>query len=836
MSLQVLPSSQLLSTATVLASALQNGTVCALGSYRPQMPALCPSSPLIPPFPLAAIYPPQQSPKYALKNIFYALKSIFKNALIQPLSLFEAIEQNNLPLLRSWLDQDDEMLAQHLSDQGKEFSVYASFVALAKKASAEGNIPVVLMLLDRFQQSNKFPRPLIDCLEGAVSGGKTDLVFAILRRGYSMKPDSYYGDALEKLFLGAIEQRPQMAIRLLGEDLPFKLLKKGMEKAIEKNHPELLTAFLAHHEADLLIPIALEKAVKANRLEFIKEIFQRGVSEKEALEALWEASANGRKEIAHFIASHGSFYRNDRSVVSYLIKTGFLPHSYQQPMIAECSSKQTANILEAYLESGQISDRNLLRSWEQLRDSEDRFNVLRAYLVDRRNPSLEMQTFLLSQIALFSPSEQELLTRIAIWKDHPKSFQASLMEKAHLSSEQGTALAELQSQRSSHIKQLAQMREAIVQQKVPSPSSWNGEEVQKEVMQWGAEILEFCSEKKDPRFKFYFSSSLIGEIQELPHLILKSLDTSEEARERFKLMERVRRVCQEKNLTHIHIPNAIHIEQLPNTKGEMVPVNLIVEEKMPIAGHQFYEVREMLEALNQDERTREMINRYFEELTILVCETGLTDLKPTNVPLLQDGSGLALVDSSMQKDSVEGSLYAFQADHSLADWLAPVNLEILGRTLDAYPGCPKDIKRSEYEKNRKIAYERERQIERIHLQQYGRVETAPITLSEGDLEGLDPLKRKMCEVMVKDFNQLLQKQSSTFGRRQVLWKGFGSGNGRYRDNLPPDIEQMMTADQIKDFNWRELDATHEIFDHLIRKGKIVSAQDRGGFHGFLIQC
>lgn len=116
---------------------------------------------------------------------------------------------------------------------------------------------------------------------------------------------------------------------------------------------------------------------------------------------------------------------------------------------------------------------------------------------------------------------------------------------------------------------------------------------------------------------------------------------------------------------------------MQNRDGEAVQIHLVIEEFLPIAGHKFYEVKELLEELNRDEKARSQINHYFEELTILSCETGLTDLKPTNVPLLKDGSGLGIVDSNMLDHFIFQNLYNFgQSDHALID----INMDMESRS------------------------------------------------------------------------------------------------------------------------------------------------------------
>ena len=350
--------------------------------------------------------------------------------------------------------------------------------------------------------------------------------------------------------------------------------------------------------------------------------------------------------------------------------------------------------------------------------------------------------------------------------------------------------------------------------------AWDEESIRKVVLQNGPDILDWANRKNDSRFRYFESADTIGQIEALPNVVLKYFMDGrgmDQADWRLALIRRAQDAVKKKGLTHLRVPNAFRVYELKDKAGNSVPVQLVVEEMLPIAGHSFNEVKDLLERINQDPKTLKIVNGYFSELTSLVCETGLTDLKPTNTPLLKDGSGLAIVDSSIQYSTAEDSLYRFgQKDHSLIDWLEPQNFDAVGRTLENDPTCPKGIDRKGHEKTRENSYKLQQEIRRFHLFEYGDDLSAPITLSSQEIEQIDPDTRDLCLKIVDLINQRLPSN-----KRQVIvsggdWASAENSLDWYVSHVPNAREKVVWA--------------------LKKLGKIKSFSDLGSVYGIAFQA
>ncbi len=482
------------------------------------------------------------------------------------------------------------------------------------------------------------------------------------------------------------------------------------------------------------------------------------------------------------------------------------------------SSRETASILQAYLRFGKLSDQDLIDSWPK--DLDDRFSVFRAVLVDRSPLSDELQSFLLEQMPLFSPKSQELAIRIAIKKDLPDAVIQRFFDKSTLTEVTKTSLKNQQHERTRHLESLASLRQGMIDNVVLHREAWDEEAIRKAIQQNGPDILDWRYRMKDPRFRYFDSADTIGQIEALPNVVLKYFMDEKgktQADDRLALIHRAQDACKRKGLTHLRMPNAFRVHELKDKDGKTVPVQLVVEELLPIAGHSFNEVKDLLEGINQDPKTLRIVNGYFSELTSLVCETGLTDLKPTNTPLLKDGSGLAIVDSNMQHSTPESSLYQFgQEDHSLIDWLEPQNFEAVGQALENDPACPKGIDRKSYEKTRENSYKLHKEIRRFHLFEYGGDLSAPITLTAQEIEKIDPNTRELCLNVVNLINQRMPSN-----RRKIVVSGSdwaSAASTPYRVWHVPDATRMKVVWELK------------------KLGKIKDFKNFGGVYGISFQA
>ena len=567
------------------------------------------------------------------------------------------------------------------------------------------------------------------------------------------------------------------------------------------------------------------------------------------------------------------------------------PKMTTSELFTNYTSQTIADSLVNFSIGNRLVDRELLQAWGFLQGEDHRFAVLKSYLINQEAIPEGMYGFLLSEISQLNPKAQELLVRIAIQKDRAPDWIISLIENIDFSDEQKASFAELREQRKKvgelrdailfHKSPAPQEQHAsalngvweTVRDSFTSAAAWmlygsiHGIELRSDgnlinkyssfgyklegmdpwyvetsakVLKNSAEISHWvragCAARygdvPPANFKYYTSASLVGEIEELPDLIFKvdftNCDVDKHAR--LTRSNQIRDIVKENNFTHIRIPRALYFSRLngsPVSDSCKWGCDLIIEEKLPIVGHKNYEVKEFLEELNQDPRTRDIINRCFEELTSLVCLTKVGDLKATNVALLKDGTGLGLVDSDFQSLTVEASLYKFpfQSEHSLIDWIAPVNFRAISKALQSDPNCPKDIDTTRHEKQRKISYLEEQRIRRIHLEQHGNVLDAPILLSEDELSSLSPEKRASSILFIKEINQLLKSEEGN-----LIFRAFKpTGQRRKIGYLEYGLKSLF--DRINVESQEEFD---EILDALISRGKILSK----GYDGaaLYIQC
>src|SRR6185295_17372524 len=106
------------------------------------------------------------------------------------MSMIEAMDQNKPPFVAYWLQKNDRELANHIDEYALNHGLCATitgnkvFASLAKHAE-NGNIPLVLMYLDRVNQLEMgIEWAAAKVFENAVKGGQLDLILAVLRRGY----------------------------------------------------------------------------------------------------------------------------------------------------------------------------------------------------------------------------------------------------------------------------------------------------------------------------------------------------------------------------------------------------------------------------------------------------------------------------------------------------------------------------------------------------------------------------------------------------------------------------------------------------------------------------
>ncbi len=715
------------------------------------------------------------------------------------LSLLESFGQRDLPSLAYWLQKGDEDLLQQFDPQELNFlkgslaacdiarrdkNICHEFVAnhlsyethkhykkLIEQSAERGDLGMTLMLLERIQKWNKPSYQMREALEitfsKAIEKGNEELVLAVLRKNYDVR--------------GAV-------------------LPGAVQTAVIENQPKVLAAFLSQPEGKDLLLLAGSKAIQSGRLEILQQVVEKGLSDEDFKDLVRIASEQKNKKPLEFLASQGRpLELSDPKIVANLLNIGYFPTRFSPLLISGRTQNEVDAILATYLRFGQITDRELIEAWKK--SPVDRFFFLRAILVDRFSLSQELQEHIAHEWPSFSPKEQELALRIAIWTHRSESLIKALIDNSPLTVKK--SILDLQKKRAEHQRRIETIKQKIIQQggKNSSPPTWNEEEIRNALVRKGPEILRWNTGISDPNHVYFGSDDLIGQIKTMPHLVLKSCKSLENAKERISLIENIRKTCIQKNLNHLRIPQAFLITALNDANGKTVPIYLVVEELLPVAGHTMYEIKEFLSELNRDPAIRKQVNGYFSELTSLVCATGLTDLKATNVPLLEDGSGLAIVDSNMQGDSIRG-LYQFnQPDHSLIDMLQEENFDALRKSLAQDPHCPKNLEdvASEREERRKEHIENEQEIARLHLLEYGNVERAPIEITDRELEALDPKTRALCLEYVDQCNQALQSQNADTQRRLILLKNF-RGEGEYLDPIKKRVfEYLKRARKIHNY-------------------------------------
>ncbi len=136
-------------------------------------------------------------------------------------------------------------------------------------------------------------------------------------------------------------------------------------------------------------------------------------------------------------------------------------------------------------------------------------------------------------------------------------------------------------------------------------------------------------------------STFVIQLKSLPDVVFKYVDNEqlpkEELEKSIKLYDKARQICGENNLTHLHIPSCTFYE-IPNTS-----INFLVQEKMQVNGNYHFQ-KGLYLYTQEDPDLSPFANTLLKELAIFIAKSGFKDVKFDNIPILKDGSGIALYD------------------------------------------------------------------------------------------------------------------------------------------------------------------------------------------------
>lgn len=164
----------------------------------------------------------------------------------------------------------------------------------------------------------------------------------------------------------------------------------------------------------------------------------------------------------------------------------------------------------------------------------------------------------------------------------------------------------------------------------------------------------------------------VFEVDCLPGLVFKinapDSDWFENFQDRMEATSFANEIIERENLLLLHTPIQ-ELIQLDLDNGEEIPV--LVEQKYDIEPV-FEKQRGMYDFCLRNAGTKEFIKEVFRQLIIFTIYTGWSDVKYDNMPLINDGTGVALIDLDITSNPINGLISSLsEGRNGILNYLTP---------------------------------------------------------------------------------------------------------------------------------------------------------------------
>lgn len=141
--------------------------------------------------------------------------------------------------------------------------------------------------------------------------------------------------------------------------------------------------------------------------------------------------------------------------------------------------------------------------------------------------------------------------------------------------------------------------------------------------------MEDISEENEEKFGIKFLTCSVFEFNETPNLVFKIINDkiSIKLKNRVANAELVQKAIENRNLTHLVLPQAFYYDW--GNKCQFV-----VEQKLLLSSFESTRQREIWNYYLREPAFKSLMEEILTDLTILICETGLHDLRADNIPFL----------------------------------------------------------------------------------------------------------------------------------------------------------------------------------------------------------
>lgn len=468
-------------------------------------------------------------------------------------------------------------------------------------------------------------------------------------------------------------------------------------------------------------------------------------------------------------------------------------------------------------------------------------------LIYHRNTA-QVQKFLESHIPNLSSEHQFILIRFYFLKNPHEAalFSLSDFSRLNLTAKQEEELRIIQHEmvkkdfsEKQEIQKILEAEANRSREKIPDQKEWQSH-VETTIQPHLGRIKQLLGDnlghKNLEKVHYYNSDAIIAEFEEMPGFIFKYFPNSWNApSNRHRLTEEAIQLCQRKHLDRIRIPRSALLE--------LDGISFLVEEKLQIIGHTFSEYRPRIELMNSHFETKRILDEALKQASIFIHDTRVCDLKPNNVPLLQDGTGIAFIDLDIH--SAEGYRCLFRENYGhppMAEFFDPSNFPALREGLVS--ADPEKFGKEDFYHLESLARTLSRQDQRLRNSMLKRGiinPTDPIVLDESTLAELTPAEQEFAKIILSKINAKLlsgdMEKGSDYprpiflssGRDLYVWnEEFVAFYKKYPSPIPGEYEYKYLHRMYKEFK-----------DLLIRK-ELISGIDEslGGMtgHGDVLLC
>lgn len=185
-------------------------------------------------------------------------------------------------------------------------------------------------------------------------------------------------------------------------------------------------------------------------------------------------------------------------------------------------------------------------------------------------------------------------------------------------------------------------------------------------------------DKKTNQVHFLSQGNMwVFELPGLPGLVFKIQPPDEQSyfnsiEYRYRDTLKTKSIINDENLFLLHAPQQQFLRLFLNNSDS---IDILVEPKYEVETS-FERQRGIYDFCMHDPRTKEFITELMRQLIILAIKAGWQDVKYNNMPLLNDGTGAALIDMDCSENPIVGLISSnTKGKHGVLNYLTPELLE-----------------------------------------------------------------------------------------------------------------------------------------------------------------